>query len=115
MSAPFQPGDVVVYVGRSSHVGSKNPRPFEIGSVHRVTEVAHEAGWPAAAIMVPAATWWIYADCFRKIDDEQISEVLEALQRIKQKRPADAPRLNPNRHSRELAPAKQKMPVEVGE
>lgn len=103
MSAPFQPGDVVVCVDDRfrdgpDYVDFRNR--VVRGRVYRVEYVAqfYDGAWGVQLVgdgAGPTSAW--EADRFRKIDDEVTEDFREQLRSLKSPKPT----LNPSRYSRE--------------
>jgi hypothetical protein len=100
MSAPFEPGDVVVCV-EDKPCPVYGPVGIRKGAYYRVDAVMHgrdrNTGYVATGCKVSPDDhpMWHNVVRFRKINDEQIPEVLEAI--LSCKKPG-RPALNPSRH-----------------
>jgi hypothetical protein len=98
MSAPFEPGDVVVCVDVTPH-RKFGPPDLKLGAYYRVTDYIDPPGLGAVVRVAGAdhspAFGGFRAQRFRKINDEQYPEVLEAI--LSCKKP-ERPALNPSRH-----------------
>lgn len=104
MSAPFQPDDVVVCID-ASPCSSGSPFPLRRGSIWRIRQARYADLWGWGVNLfgepaLPPGKMGFRADRFRKIDDEQIPEVLERLKAIGKPK---VKTLDPSRHSREMA------------
>ena len=106
MSAPFQPGDVVVCVDDRTSPGSPIVR-FKRGKEYRVRSVFLTEGRQRRHDIFGEVVWGIViagfenkaaaAQRFRKIDEGVTEEFREQLRSLKSPKPT----LNPSRHSRE--------------
>jgi len=90
MKAPFEPGDVVVCVKRRSAPAGKAPLRYHkrsrlrVGAYYTIAKAFLHLGTPAVLLkeIQPVVGAGFAADRFRKIDDEQIPEVLERLKSL---------------------------------
>ena len=106
MSASFKPGEVVVCI--DARTRPANPRlsvqSLRQNAIYRIADAQCSAGHLHLSLqelpLIDGEPQFWAACRFRKIDDEQIPEVLERLKSIGKPK---VKMLDPSRHSREMA------------